>query len=143
LVAPLDVSRITNEKGVKTLIKRLLDFHGYFHWMPAANGFGTTGVSDHLALKNGVFVAIEAKFGSNKPKPLQKAFAAQVITNDAFAFCVSEKNIDHLAMWLESFEVATRYQMDGKEVPEEHGARMLNAIAVLTEPFAETQQVMA
>lgn len=133
---PIDMSRVKDEKGVKTLIKRLLDFHGYFHWMPGANGYGTQGVSDHLAIKNGVFLAIEAKFGSNKPKPMQKAFAAQIIANDGFAFCVTEKNIDHLAWWLESFEVATQHQMQGLEVPAEHGSRMLNAVSALTDPFA-------
>lgn len=143
LTAPLDVSKITNEKGVKTLIKRLLDYHGYFHWMPGANGFGAQGVSDHLALKDGVFVAVEAKFGANKPKPLQKAFAAQVIVNDGFAFCVTEKNIDHFAWWLESFAVAVQHQLEGKEVPAEHGSRMLNAISVLTDPFAATQAAHA
>ena len=136
LVAPLDVSRVKDEKGVKRLIKQLLDFHGYLHWMPSANGYGMQGVSDHLALKNGVFVVVEAKFGKNTPKPLQKSFALQVMANDGFAFCVNEKNIDHLAMWLESFEVATQYQAEGKDVPDEHGARMLNAISVLTDAFA-------
>lgn len=136
LVAPLDVSRVTNEKGVKVLIKRLLDFHGWFHWMPAANGYGVQGVSDHLALKNGVLLAIEAKFGNNKPRPAQKAFAGQVIVNDAFAFCVNEKNIDHLAMWLESFEVATQHEAKRLEVPVEHGARMINAMSVLTDLYA-------
>lgn len=133
---PLDMSRVTNEKGVKAKIKQLLDHHGYFHWMPGANGYGTQGVSDHLALKDGVFLAIEAKFGTNKPKPTQKAFAAQVIANDGFAFCVTEKNIDHLAWWLESFAVAVQYQIDGQEVPQEHGSRMMNAISVLTDQFA-------
>ena len=135
LVAPIDMSRVTDEKGVKSKIKQLLDFHGWFHWMPGANGFGAQGVSDHLALKNGVFLAVEAKFGSNKPKATQKSFAAQVIANDAFAFCVNEKNIDHFAMWLESFEVATQHQMNNLPVPDDHGARMLNAIAALTAPF--------
>lgn len=141
LMAPLDVSRITNEKGVKTLIKRLLDFHGYFHWMPGANGYGMQGISDHLALKDGVFVAIEAKFGANKPKPTQKAFAAQIIANDAYAFCVNEKNIDHLAMWLESFaqlQAGSKAALDQGKRPEDmvdpvHGSRCLNAIAALME----------
>lgn len=136
LIAPIDVSSVHNEKGVKTFIKRLLDFHGWFTWMPAANGYGLQGVSDHLALKTGVFLAIEAKFGSNKPKPQQKSFAAQVIANDAFAFCVNEKNIDHLAMWLESFEIATQHEMQKLEVPPEHGARMMNAMSALTDLFA-------
>ena len=136
LVAPIDVSGVKDEKGVKRLIKRLLDFHGWFHFMPAANGFGTAGLSDHFALKTGVFLAIEAKFGTNKPRPLQKSFAAQVIANDAYAFCVSERNIDHLAMFLESFEIATQCKMAGAEIPDEHGARVLNAIGALTDPFA-------
>jgi hypothetical protein len=135
LMAPIDVSRITGEKGVKTLIKRLLDFHQYFHWMPAANGYGTSGVSDHCAVKHGVFLAVEAKFGANKPSPLQKQFALNVTQASGFAFCVNEKNIDHLAMWLESFEIATQLQSQGKDIPDDHGARMLNAISALTEMF--------
>jgi hypothetical protein len=137
LVAPIDVSKVTKEKDVKTLIKRLLDFHGWFHWMPAANGFGQQGVSDHLAIKDGVFLVVEAKFGTNKPRPTQKQFALQIMANDAFAFCVSERNIDHFAMWLESFAIAVAHQQKGLEVPDEHGARMLNAIAVLTDGFKD------
>lgn len=131
LVAPLDVSRIKDEKGVKTLIKRLLDLHGWYHWMPPANGFGTLGVHDHNAIKNGVFLTIEAKFGTNKPTPMQRSFAGHIIANDALAFCVTERNIDHLAMWFESFEVATQHQLAKQEVPAEHGSRMLNAMQVL------------
>lgn len=138
LIAPLDVSKIKDEKGVKTLIKRLLDFHGWFHWMPAANGYGTLGVSDHAAIKDGVFLVVEAKFGANKAKPLQKQFAQQIIANDAYAFLVNERNIDHFAMWLESFEHAKRAQMASTEIPIEHGSRLLNAISVLTDGFAET-----
>ena len=139
LLAPLDVSKIKDEKGVKTLIKRLLDFHGYYHWMPAANGYGTSGVSDHNAIKAGVFLVIEAKFGYNKPKPLQKQFAMHIMANDAYAFCVNEKNIDHLAWFLESFEFSIQWQRAGNtadSLPQEHGARMLNAIAVLTDMWA-------
>ena len=144
LTAPLDVSRITNEKGVKTLIKRLLDYHGWFHWMPGANGYGAQGVSDHLSIKDGVFLVIEAKFGTNKPSVMQKAFAAHIIANNGFAFCVNEHNIDHLAMWLESFaisnEATRRALVDGRDpeaaVPQEHGARMLNALSALTDMFA-------
>ena len=143
LIAPIDMSKAKNEKDVKRRIKELLNFHGWFTWMPGANGYGTQGVSDHLAIKDGVFVAIEAKFGYNKPSAMQKSFAAQIIANDGFAFCVTDKNIDHLAYWLESFHAATLLQREGKEVSAEHGSRMLNAIGALTEPFAETQRALA
>lgn len=136
LQAPLDTSKLASEKAVKTLIKRLLDYHGWFHWMPPANGYGTIGVHDHNAFKDGVFMTVEAKFGRNKPTAMQSAFAAQIIVNNGFSFCVTEKNIDHFAMWLESFQIATLAQMKGEEVPAEHGARMLNAISALTDPFA-------
>lgn len=136
LTPPIDMSRVKNEKGVKQRIKQLLDLHGWFHWMPAANGYGTQGVSDHAAIKNGVFLVVEAKFGGNKPVPTQKAYAAQIMANDGFAFCVNEKNIDHLAWWLESFEASTVAQSRGEPVSEDHGSRMLNAISALTDPFA-------
>lgn len=131
----LDTSRLASEKAVKTLIKRLLDYHGWFHWMPPGNGYGTIGVHDHNAIKDGVFMTVEAKFGKNKPTAMQSAFAAQIMVNNGFSFCVNERNIDHFAMWLESFSIATQHQMQGKEVPAEHGARMLNAISAMTDPF--------
>lgn len=134
---PIDVSKVKDEKGVKKIIKQILDHFGWFHWMPGANGFGAQGISDHLALKNGVFLAVEAKFGTNKPRPTQCAFAGHIIANDAYAFCVNERNIDHLAWFLESFEHAVAAQVAGGSVPDDHGARMVNAIAVLTAPFKQ------
>ena len=71
--------------------------------------------------------------GSRKSTP----FAAQITANDGFAFCVNERNIDHLAWWLESFEIATQAQAAGTDIPPEHGARLLNAINELTDLFAE------
>lgn len=146
LVAPIDVSRVKDEKGVKALIKRLLDFHGWFHWMPGANGYGQQGVSDHLSIKDGVFLAVEAKFGTNKPKPTQAAFAAQIIANDGYAFCVNERNIDHFAWWLESFAFSVAWGVAGndpEELPQEHGARLLNAMHVLTEPWRLSERADA
>lgn len=146
LVAPIDMSRVTKEAGVKDKIKALLNFHGWFTWMPGANGFGQQGVSDHLALKNGVFIVIEAKFGKGKPTAVQKQFAGQVIANDCYAFCVNEKNIDHLAYFLESFEFSVQWNMAGndpEQLPQEHGARLLNAIAALTEMWGEKPAILA
>ena len=135
LTPPIDVSKVDSEKKVKTLVKQLLDHYGWFHWMPPGNGYGTVGVHDHNAIKDGVFLTVESKYGKNKPSAMQCAFAAQIIANDAFSFCVNERNIDHLAMWLESFQIAVEHQQRNMDVPDEHGARMLNAISALTDPF--------
>lgn len=139
LMAPLDTSRLASEKHVKDLIKRLFNFHGWFTWMPAANGFGQQGVHDHLALKAGIFMTVEAKFGGNKPSATQKAFAAQVTANDCQSFCVDEKNINYLAEFLESFEQSVLFVRNGGDpeaIPPEHGARMLNAVNALTDMWA-------
>lgn len=134
---PIDVSRVKKESGVKDLIKALLDAHGWFHFAMAAGGFGAPGLHDRFAIKDGVLLTIEAKFGTRKPTAMQRSFGLQIIANDGYAFCVSERNIDHLAWWLESFEIAKQCQMQGREVPPEHGSRLLNAISALTDAFAE------
>jgi hypothetical protein len=127
---------VKSEKHVKDLIKRLLNFHGWFTWMPGANGFGQQGVHDHLAVKDGVFLTVEAKFGPGKPTAQQKGFAGQLIANECYSFCVNERNIDHLAMFLESFEASVLFVQNGGDpetIDPAHGARMLNAISVLTD----------
>lgn len=136
LSPPLNVANIKNERGVKSLVKRLLDRHGWFSWCPPANGYGTHGVHDFNALKNGVFITIETKFETRKATVMQKSFAAHIMTENGFSFLVNDRNIDHLAWWLESMEAATLEAVKGGEVPQEHGARMLNAISVLTDGFA-------
>lgn len=139
LMAPIDMSRVHDEKGVKAKIKALLNFHGWYTWMPSANGYGQQGVLDHMAFKDGVLLVIEAKFKYNKPSAMQKQFAGSIIANSGFAFCVNETNIDHLAWWLESFEYATMCNSHepALEVPPEHGARMLNAVSALTDLWGE------
>jgi hypothetical protein len=70
----IKLKSMRDEKGVKENVKRLLDAFDWFWWMPPANGYGKVGVSDFHAIKDGVFLAIETKFGSNKPTHHQRAF---------------------------------------------------------------------
>lgn len=137
LIPPIDVSRIKDENGVKKLIKALLDAHGWFHVPMAAGTFSPSGLHDRWALKTGVTLTVEAKKYPRKPTALQCSFAAQVIANSGFAFCVHDRNIDWFAWWLESFELSVMAQRQGLEVDPAHGARMLNAIDQLTAPFGE------
>jgi hypothetical protein len=133
LTPPINVERVKDEKGVKHLVKALLNHYGWFVWMPPANGYGTVGVHDFNAIKDGTFITVETKFGTRKPTPMQKSFAAQLMSNNAFSFLVTERNIDHLAWFLESFSLSTAAVLKGGEIMDEHGARMLNAISVLTD----------
>lgn len=121
-----------NEKDVKKQVKGLLDKHGWFWWMPPANGFGRTGIADILAVRKGVFLAIETKFGGNKPTPMQIAFLDSVRQEDAFGFVVCEKRLEWLQAWMESFDRAVAAASRQEQPAAEDGAMMLNAIREMT-----------
>lgn len=122
-----------NEKDVKTKVKKILDKNGWFWFCPPANAYGRSGISDFIAIKNGTFLAVETKFGSNKPSALQVGFLNSIRAESGFGFVVNEKNLPFFEGFLESFEVATIAQSKKEEVPQEHGARMVNSLKVLTE----------
>lgn len=120
-----------SEKDVKAKVKKLLDKAGWFWWMPPANGFGKVGVSDFHALKNGVFIAIETKFGSNKPTAHQRAFLESINAESAFAFVVNEQNVDWLESFLKDFAEQTSSIAEKRQMSNEAGARLLDAIRAL------------
>jgi hypothetical protein len=126
------------EKDVKKQVKVLLEKYGWFWWMIPANGYGKSGTSDFHAIKKGTFIALETKFGSNKPTALQVGFLNSIRAEDGFALVVSDRNIDWLDAFLESFDIAVAAQSRSEEVPAEHGARMLNALAELSNKLLDT-----
>lgn len=82
-----------NEGDVKAEVKRILKEQGFFYWMPAANGYGMQGVADFCALKDGVFFAIETKFGNSKPTANQMKFLQKVATKKGVAVVVNDRNV--------------------------------------------------
>lgn len=125
-----------NESDVKNKIKKLLKKHGWFYWMPPANGYGVTGISDFNCLRDGVFLAIEAKFGKNKPTVNQKGYLNEVMIQSGISLVVSDTNMDFFVQWMEAFDRACEATSKGQQVLPEDGSAMLNAIKVLTEAFA-------
>ncbi len=122
----------TSEKDVKAQIKKLLGKHGWFYWMPPANGYGKSGIADILAIKDGVFVAIEAKFGKNKPSPMQSAFLMSIKAESGFGFVVNDKNIEWLDTWLTAFARAQTAIAAGEKIADGDGPLMLDAIHAMT-----------
>lgn len=120
-----------NEKDVKAKVKKLLDKHGWFWWMIPANGYGKSGVSDFHAIKAGVFLAIEAKFGSNKPTALQRAFLESINAEDAYGFVVNDKNLDELEAFLHNFAEQAKEVATNNRMSNEAGARLIDAIRAL------------
>ena len=82
-----------NEKDVKAKVKKLLDQYKWFWFMPPANAYGRSGIADILALKAGVFLAIETKFGSNKPTALQIGFLNSITAESGYGFVVNDQNL--------------------------------------------------
>lgn len=125
------VTQFTNEGDVKRQVKKLLNQHNWFWWMPPANGFGRAGIADFNALRGGVFLAIETKFGGNKPTAQQRGFIESIRAEDGMAFVVSEKNLDALAVWLERFDLAVQAQAEQRDVDPSDGAAMLDAMRAM------------
>lgn len=120
------------EADVKKHVKKLLDKHNWFWWMPPANGFGKIGVSDFNAFRGGVFLAVETKFGKNKPTVQQKAFLESILAESGFAFVVNDSNIEWFEAWLAAFDRAAEKTAKNQPVEPEDGALMLNALKELT-----------
>jgi len=120
------------EKDVKQAVKKILEDHGWFWWMPPANGFGKIGVADFNAIRKGVFLAVETKFGKNKPTVHQTAFLSSVMAEDGFGFVVRDTTLDSFKAWMEAFDRSILAASKEEPVAPEDGAMMLNAMKVLT-----------
>lgn len=121
----------TNEADVKRRVKKLLDQHKWFWWMPPANGFGRTGISDFNALRGGVFIAVETKFGKNKPTPMQVGFLESIQSESGIAFIVNEQNLGAFETWLAHFDNAVKAQAEQRDVDPVDGAAMLDAMQAM------------
>ena len=122
-----------SEKQVKDEVKRILTKHKWFFWMPPANAFGRTGISDFNCLRDGIFIAIETKFGKNTPTPMQKGFCQSVLHEGGFAFVVSDENIEWFRTWCERFDGSITDVATDRKIENENGAALLDAVKHLTE----------
>lgn len=129
--------RNPTEKDVKFKGKTLLDKYGWFYWMPPANQFGSSGISDLHAVHTNVFMVVEFKFGTNKPTALQKGFLTTIQAAGHFAFVVNDKNMDYFESFLAAFaRASTSVQKGGeKAIDPNDGSIMLNAVHELTKDF--------
>ena len=128
----------TKEAHVKDDVKAILNEHGWFWFMPPANAYGKSGISDIICLRTEVFMAIECKFGTNKPTAMQIGFLNSIRAEGGFAFVVSDRNIEWFKAFMESFDVAAQCTAMREKIPEAHGARMANGLIELSNKFLDT-----
>lgn len=122
------------ESDVKNHVKQLLTKHGWMWWMPPANGFGKSNV-DFNALRHGAFLAIETKYGTNKPTVMQQQYLRDVLAQDGHSVVVSDRTIQTFARWLELHDTTTT----ATTMPPDSAA-WLDVLSVLTAPL-RTQRV--
>lgn len=86
----------TPEKKVKNAVRKIMDKHGIYHFMPPGMGLGRSGIPDIIGCKNGKFIAIECKAGKGKVTALQERELNAIATAGGFACLVNETCLDEL-----------------------------------------------
>lgn len=86
----------TPEGLVKKKVKRILDELGIYHFSPAMNGFGRSGIPDIVCCVQGHFVGIECKAGSNRPTALQLRELRAIAAAGGTTFVINEDLVEDL-----------------------------------------------
>ena len=120
-----------NESYVKAAVKKLLDKHGWFWWMPPANGFGQSGISDIHAVKAGMFMAVETKFGKRDPTAMQQGFLDSVRSANHFGFVVRDTTIEAFGEFLTYLDKSIEVAAQGLVPDADIGGPLLDAINTL------------
>lgn len=84
------------ERDVKDRIKEILNAMGVWWFMYVPVGYGKSGIPDFLCCYQGHFVSIEAKFGGEKPTPLQESQMKVMRAAGAVTLVINEKNVEDL-----------------------------------------------
>lgn len=88
------------EADVKKRVKEILKEHGAWWFMPVQSGYGVAGVPDFLICYKGQMLAIETKFGGNRPTPLQRRQLDNIEAAGGRTVVVDETNVESVKAWL-------------------------------------------
>lgn len=93
-----------NERDVKHNVKAAVLKRGGWYTMPQTGGYGRSGIPDILICYRGRFVAVECKFGSNKPTALQKKELTDIKNADGIALVLRESNWEDIFVYLNTVD---------------------------------------
>jgi hypothetical protein len=82
----------TPESKLKQQVKKVLDKHGVWYYMPVQNGMGVTGIPDFICCDNGRLVGIETKAPGKHPTPNQIRIGDQITGHGGVWFVVHDAN---------------------------------------------------
>lgn len=109
----------TESNTTKREIKKTFNRLGWFWYSPNAGQYGKSGIADILSIHNSVSIAVEAKYGNNKPTGHQVAFLKRFDAEGGIAFCINEKMTDMFNQFMDDFEYAARAA--GRQEPIDKG----------------------
>ena len=95
---------MTPEGKVKAKVKKILNEHGVYYFMPATGGYGRSGIPDFICCCNGQFMAIECKAGKGDLTALQTRELTRIDAAGGEAVVVRESSIDNFIKFLGSFK---------------------------------------
>lgn len=86
------MSSLTPEGKVKAKLTAMLKRNKVWYFLPANNGFGTSGIPDVIAIVDGIFVGIECKADkTRKPTALQSQRGKEIREAGGFWFLVYDE----------------------------------------------------
>lgn len=91
----------TPEGKVKAQVKKILDEHDVYYFMPVTGGYGKSGVPDIIACFKSHFIGIECKTVGNTTTALQDKHLKAIKEHGGVALVVNEDNIQQLRFLLE------------------------------------------
>lgn len=91
---------MTPEAKVKAKVKKVLDKHKVYYFMPATGGYGRAGVPDIICCFDGLFLGLEIKSGDNKPTALQNREIDRIFEAGGKAYVINEDAVDELDEWI-------------------------------------------
>lgn len=129
-------SKKKKENTVKDEVKKLLTTHGWTHWPVAQNMYSEAGVSDRHAVKDGVYMAVEAKRDRNHhPTENQKKFLKSIQAQSCLAFVVNDETVKNLADFLDAYDRAVVAASRSQEPTEEDKQVLLVCAEAMTKEF--------
>lgn len=99
---------MNSEADVKRRVKRVLKSLDAWWYMPVPQGYGKQGVPDFLVCLDGAFIAIETKFGGNKPTRYQQIQLDGIEAAGGVALVINEHNVEDLEAALCAFVDAAK-----------------------------------
>jgi hypothetical protein len=86
-----------NEADVKKRVKQILKELGAWYFMPVPTGYGVQGIPDFICCYRGLFIAIETKYGGNKPSKWQAIRLREISEHGGYSVVIDENNVEELA----------------------------------------------